>query len=63
MPRLNLQIMHEWSTPANKKLAEVVDDDGNGIPKSCNRRSFSIAALKLLLLPILAKYEGNERIL
>ena len=27
LPRLSLQIMHEWTTPANKKIVEIKDDN------------------------------------
>ena len=27
LPRLNVQIMHEWTTPADKQIVEIIDDD------------------------------------
>ena len=27
LPRLNIQIMHEWTTPADKQIVEITDDE------------------------------------
>ena len=27
LPRLNVQIMHEWTTPADKQIVEIIDDE------------------------------------
>ena len=33
LPRLNVQIMHEWTTPSDKKIVEISNDDNKRILK------------------------------
>ena len=33
LPRLSIQIMHEWTTPSDKKIVEISDDDNKRIKK------------------------------
>ena len=39
MPRLNMQIMHEWTTPAKKKIVEITDQFDKGM----NKKTFLLA--------------------
>ena len=34
LPRLSIQIMHEWTTPSDKKIVEISDDDNKRIKKN-----------------------------